>query len=104
MPIANDMLDESRAIAARHRFLHWPLTFPDVFSNAADSEDRAPGFDAIVGNPPWDMVRGDSGVDEAKAGRRVDARQMTDFVRESGIYQVESRAHVNLYPIAGRRP
>jgi hypothetical protein len=97
--IANDMLDESRAVAARHRFLHWPLIFPDVFSNAADSENRAPGFDAIVGNPPWDMVRGDSGVDEAKAGRRVDARQMTDFVRESGIYQVEGRAHVNLYQL-----
>ncbi len=98
-PIANDMLDESRATAARHRFLHWPLTFPDVFSNTADSENRAIGFDAIVGNPPWEMVRGDSGVDAAKAGRRVDARQMTDFVRESGIYQVESRAHVNLYQL-----
>ena len=97
--IANELLDESRGIAARHRFLHWPLTFPDVFSNPADSESRAAGFDAIVGNPPWDMVRGDSGGDDAKAGRRVDARHMTGFVRESGIYQVESRAHVNLYQL-----
>ena len=93
------MLDESKAIAARHRFLHWPLTFPDVFANDGSLEDRPPGFDAIIGNPPWDMVRGDSGVDEAKAGRRVDARQMTDFVRESGIYKVESRAHLNLYQL-----
>lgn len=31
--------------------LHWPLTFPEVFL-PADSE-RAPGFDAFVGNPPF---------------------------------------------------
>lgn len=30
------------------RFFHWELEFPDVF-NA-----RGAGFDAIVGNPPWD--------------------------------------------------
>jgi hypothetical protein len=28
--------------------LHWPLTFPEVFADTAD-----PGFDAIVGNPPF---------------------------------------------------
>ncbi|WP_433223413.1 Eco57I restriction-modification methylase domain-containing protein [Microtetraspora malaysiensis] len=28
--------------------LHWPLTFPEVFAD----EDR-PGFDAIIGNPPF---------------------------------------------------
>ena len=34
----------------RERFLHWPLAFPDVFAR-----DR-PGFDAVVGNPPWEEV------------------------------------------------
>ncbi len=46
---------ESEAIvaelAARHRFFHWELMFPDVFHEA-----RA-GFDAIVGNPPWDIQK-----------------------------------------------
>ena len=43
---------ETRAVAARIagelRFFHWELEFPDVF--------RAPesGFDAILGNPPWE--------------------------------------------------
>ena len=31
--------------------LHFPVTFPEVFLR-----DR-PGFDCIVGNPPWDKVR-----------------------------------------------
>jgi hypothetical protein len=94
--LATALLEQSAAIAARHRFLHWPLTFPDVFS---PQTGQSPGFDAIVGNPPWDMVRGDSGVDETRAGRRLEARQVTDFVRQSGIYRVETRSHVNLYQL-----
>jgi len=34
----------------RHRFLHWPLAFPSVFSRPR------PGFDAVIGNPPWEEV------------------------------------------------
>jgi N-6 DNA Methylase/Eco57I restriction-modification methylase len=95
--LATHLLAESVTAATRHRFLHWPLTFPDVFSNTAAG--RPPGFDAVIGNPPWDMVRGDSGAKGTRAGRRVEARQMSDFVRHSGIYEVESRAHVNLYQL-----
>jgi hypothetical protein len=45
------------------------------------------------------MVRGDSGAVETRSDRRVDAGQLADFVRRSGIYQVGSRAHVNLYQL-----
>lgn len=34
----------------RHRFIHWPLAFPHIFSRAN------PGFDAVIGNPPWEQV------------------------------------------------
>jgi len=94
--VASTLLEQSAAIAARHRFLHWPLTFPDAFSTTTGQPS---GFDAIVGNPPWDMVRGDSGAGGTREGRRLAARQVTDFVRQSGIYRVESRAHVNLYQL-----
>ncbi len=38
-------------IAAEMRFFHWELEFPDVF--------RKPGagFDAMLGNPPWDIAK-----------------------------------------------
>jgi hypothetical protein len=95
--VSEEFLESASTIARRHRFLHWPLTFPDVF--AGQGTARPPGFDAVIGNPPWDMVRGDSGEAETRAGRRLGARQMIDFVRQSGLYQVESRAHVNLYQL-----
>jgi hypothetical protein len=37
------------AIARRRRFLHWELTFADVFRARG-------GFDLILGNPPWRKV------------------------------------------------
>lgn len=36
------------------RFFHWQLEFPDVFSTTTD------GFDAVLGNPPWDIAKPNS--------------------------------------------
>ncbi len=41
---------EASDYAERHRFLHWPLEFPGVFHR------ERPGFDVVIGNPPWDEV------------------------------------------------
>lgn len=38
-------------LRSRYRFFHWELEFPEVFLGT----DR-PGFDAVLGNPPWDKV------------------------------------------------
>jgi hypothetical protein len=53
----------------------------------------------VLGNPPWDMVRGDSGDGHIREGRRADARQLIDFVRGSGVYATDSGAHVNRYQL-----
>ncbi len=47
---SDPLIDQAIAERERHRFLHWPLAFPHVFSRPN------PGFDAVVGNPPWDEV------------------------------------------------
>ena len=41
----------ARNIAGRYRFFHWPLEFPGVFHR------ERPGFDVVVGNPPWNKVK-----------------------------------------------
>lgn len=47
--------EEARAIVAglrhEHGFFHWELEFPDVFARAGS------GFDAVVGNPPWEIQK-----------------------------------------------
>jgi hypothetical protein len=101
MPAAatEPFLEQSERVARRQRFLHWPLAFPEAFADEAGRPLSNPGFDALIGNPPWDMVRGDSGMHDVRDARRRDARQLTAFVRESGVYRVASRAHVNRYQL-----
>lgn len=42
------------ALAEELSFFHWELEFPDVFLSEKG------GFDAVVGNPPWDKVKPES--------------------------------------------
>ncbi|MDD2666607.1 MAG: N-6 DNA methylase [Methanocellales archaeon] len=39
-------------IAEEKRFFHWELEFPEVFFEAGKEKEN-PGFDAVVGNPPY---------------------------------------------------
>ncbi len=43
--------DELERVRQRERFFHWELEFPEVLL----AKER-PGFDAVLGNPPWDKV------------------------------------------------
>jgi hypothetical protein len=52
--LAKDILGMVAVLASRHHFFHWTLAFPEVFGG-----DES-GFDAVVGNPPWDIVKPNS--------------------------------------------
>jgi hypothetical protein len=80
----------AEAAASARNFFHWPLEFPDVF-HAPDGQPLPDsGFDAVLGNPPWEMVRRDDG--EARAEQRL-----VRYVRESGQYPSCTSGHLNLY-------
>ena len=44
---------EAAEAACRHSFFHWDLEFPDVFYGRDGRPKGNPGFDAVVGNPPY---------------------------------------------------
>jgi len=44
----------TQRLAARHRFFHWELAFPEVFTGPET------GFDAVLGNPPWEVAKPNS--------------------------------------------
>ncbi|WP_063839385.1 Eco57I restriction-modification methylase domain-containing protein [Streptomyces sp. NRRL S-4] len=55
---------ELRDVVARNRFFHWHLEFPRVFrvedTDALDANAETGwqgGFDAVLGNPPWERVK-----------------------------------------------
>jgi hypothetical protein len=39
----------AEALAIKHHFFHWPLEFPEVFTQG--------GFDVVLGNPPWEQIQ-----------------------------------------------
>ena len=55
-----DRLDEmwqgAMDIARRENFLHWEVAFPGVWSRWQDNHPEG-GFDAVIGNPPWDRIK-----------------------------------------------
>ena len=49
---ANELIAKARALARRETFFHWWTSFPTVFSVGGGG-----GFDAVIGNPPWDRIK-----------------------------------------------
>ena len=47
---------EAKSIADRESFLHWEVAFPGVWHRWQESRPQG-GFDAIIGNPPWDRIK-----------------------------------------------
>lgn len=51
--LAADMLAKGHEIGA----FCWPLAFPEVYFDATGALRSDGGFDAVIGNPPWDKIK-----------------------------------------------
>jgi len=75
------------AEAARaQRFFHWELECPEVFFDANGARLPNPGFDAVIGNPPWNIVH-------------ADAAAFLRFTRDAGSYEAQGHGHANRYQL-----
>ncbi|MFB6215904.1 MAG: Eco57I restriction-modification methylase domain-containing protein [Candidatus Aenigmatarchaeota archaeon] len=57
---ATNSLSESPEdnLSQKKQFFHWKLEFPEVFFSIEKGNERSePGFDAVIGNPPWARVK-----------------------------------------------
>jgi hypothetical protein len=50
------LLSRAHALTDQQHFLHWQIAFPGVWKNWT-SADLEGGFDAVIGNPPWDRMK-----------------------------------------------
>ena len=54
--IMGSLVDKAHALAAEQRFLHWQIAFPGVWRSWTSAAPEG-GFDAVIGNPPWDRMK-----------------------------------------------
>ena len=96
-------------LTQQHRFFHWELEFPEIFNSERH------GFDAVLGNPPWETIQPQSkewfsNVDPLfRAYGKQDALQVQTnlFTDNESIesawltYNAESKALANFFNCAG---
>ena len=61
------------------------LEFPEAYFDEQGRPLANPGFDAVLGNPPWDILRANSGE--------------KPFFRTSGVYRHQGGGHINRYQV-----
>lgn len=93
---------EDLARQADRRFFHWEIEFPEVFFGFADADGRrikhkdqiiagSAGFDAVVGNPPYDVLA------EKELG--VDLNDLLGYFRRKSLYASGMGGKLNLYKL-----
>ena len=50
------LLQEAQDLAGQEHFFHWEVAFPGVWADWESAEPKG-GFDAVIGNPPWDRMK-----------------------------------------------
>ncbi len=81
---------DTQAIAQQKRFFHWELEFPEVFFDPhgfKPKEER--GFDAVIGNPPYDVVS------EKEQQREVEADK--SYFASSQVFVMAVGSKLNFY-------
>jgi len=81
---ALDTVRHALTKAAQEHFLHWELAFPTVWQQGQG------GFDAIIGNPPWDRMKlqevewfSERKPEIAKAARAADRKKLIALLEKN---------------------
>ena len=91
--------DTIRSVSMRERFFHWELEFPEVFYDECGAPRTRAGFDAVLGNPPWDTLRGSTDAGDGTSSPAA----LTRFSRDSACYRFQGDGHANLYQLFTER-
>ena len=83
------LLAQAQALAAEERFLNWQVAFPGIWQDWEEPRLRG-GFDAVIGNPPWDRIKlqqvewfAARRPEIAKAQRAADRKKMIAALEEA---------------------
>ncbi len=91
------LLSDCATAARQKRFFHWELEFPEVFygpragTRQAIEQLQGAGFDAVIGNPPYDVL--------ASEELGYDVSDDLSFYEALDVYEPAIRGKKNLYKL-----
>ncbi|MBU4373404.1 MAG: Eco57I restriction-modification methylase domain-containing protein, partial [Euryarchaeota archaeon] len=91
-------------IAQEKSFFHWELEFPELFFEGGAPKE-APGWDAVVGNPPYDVLSAkERGEEEEKLQYELDyfKGQISGFSGKLNLYRLMSERSYSYLRDSGR--
>ena len=101
--VADRYLNLAREIAHTRHLFHWELEFPEAFFGGDGRRLENAGFDAVLGNPPWDMIRADAGSADVRERSRATIAPVLRFAHDSGVYTAQSSGQANRYQLFTER-
>ncbi len=85
-----ELLTEAREQIAQEGFMNWQVAFPGIWQDWRSATPRG-GFDAVIGNPPWDRIKlqqvewfAARRPEIASAQRAADRKRMIGALQKSG--------------------
>ena len=118
LPVLTVLLERARDLATRERFLHWQPAFPGVWRDWASGAPTG-GFDAVIGNPPWDRMKmqevewfADRAPAIARQARAADRKRMVAALKrddpalasDHGLAQARAERAMDLARVGGEYP
>lgn len=93
VPTMESLAAQAATAAAAQKFFHWEIEFPDVFFDTTGKAlGRAAGFDAVVGNPPYDVLSA------TERGETEDAvKQFLSYARQDRVLSPVLGGKVDLF-------
>jgi len=84
-------LEQANALAKEKHFFHWELEFPEVFYDEKGNRKPKPGFDAVIGNPPYDVL------EKERLGPATPHAELAKYLESEPVYHPALGGKVNLF-------
>jgi len=82
-------IKKALAVKGERHFFHWELEFPEVFYDDQGNRKANPGFDAVIGNPPYDVL--------AEKEQGIDVEPDKDFCSDRQYLEPALGGKLNYY-------
>jgi len=84
------IITAAQKLSEEKRFFHWDLEFPEVFIDLETASwHNHPGFDAVVGNPPYDVL--------AERERQENLAGLTTYLKSNPVFAHSIGSKLNLF-------